>query len=332
MGTALPEGTPSSVVAFRDARWKTRWIVIGLTVLLLWQGARFIDRQSIAHVPLWLLMTITGFAPQAFLLVYPILTRNPNHPSTFGVQSATRCLIEFGIAILTVPGILIVLAAINSLVLYFAPEIARTPDPITNFARSSANPMLVYFMLLFSFTFAPVAEEVFFRGFLFNAFRVRMPVIFAALAQSLIFGFGHFFGATHAGYAFAIGLLLTAIYEWRKTLITPIVAHAGINFVAALGTLLTMIAHANSPVMGVIGDPKDPECVIRQIAPNSPAEDAGLQPGDIVTSFNTEPIRDFPHLVQTTARYRPGDAIPVTINRSGTVMDVTVVLQRRGNL
>jgi S1-C subfamily serine protease len=82
--------------------------------------------------------------------------------------------------------------------------------------------------------------------------------------------------------------------------------------------------------LGVNGDPKDNECVIRQIAPNSPAKEAGLEVGDVITAFNTEPIRDFPHLVQTVQLYRPGDAISLTINRTGTVVKVTVVLRRRG--
>jgi S1-C subfamily serine protease len=71
--------------------------------------------------------------------------------------------------------------------------------------------------------------------------------------------------------------------------------------------------------------------VIRQIAPNSAAKEAGLQVGDVITSFHTEPIRDFPHLVETVPLYRPGDAIPITINRSGSEFKVTVVLRRRGD-
>jgi hypothetical protein len=44
-------------------------------------------------------------------------------------------------------------------------------------------------------------------------------------------------------------------------------------------------------LMGVAGDPEDRECVIRFIAPNSPAEGAGLQVGDVIKTFNTERIR-----------------------------------------
>jgi len=156
-----------------------------------------------------------------------------------------------------------------------------------------------------------------------------MPFLVASLTQSLIFGFCHSFGVMHNSVAFVLGLLLTAVYEWRKTLITPILIHAGVNFAAAISVLLMMVAHANSPVMGVIGDPNDAQCVIRQVLPDSAAEEAGLQIGDVVTSFNNEPIHNFSHFVETIRLYRPGDAIPVKINRSGSVFEVTVLLRRR---
>jgi membrane protease YdiL (CAAX protease family) len=330
MATTLIEATPSSEVAFSNARWHTRWIVVGLVILLLWRSVNFIDREWLAQFPSWLLLIIAFLAPQAFLLIFPILTRNRNSRLALGFSAPTRYLIEFGIAVLVTIGTLVVLTSVNYIVGRISPGTSLTPDAVTDMARSP-NRTYVYFLLLFSFTFAPIAEEVFFRGFLHNAFRARMPVLVAVLAQSLIFGFGHFFGVTHAGVAFMLGLLLTAVYEWRRTLVTPIFVHAGINFVAAFGTALMMAVYANSPVMGVIGDSNDTECVIRQIAPNSAAQEAGLRVGDIITMFNTEPIRDFPHLVQTVTLYRSGDAIPVTINRSGTMLEVSVVLRRRGD-
>jgi len=330
MTTTPTDDQTSSVVAFRDARWKTRWLVVGLIVLLLWRSVSFVDREWLSQFPYWLLLIITGLAPQIFLLIFPIVTRNPHRRPTFGIPALTRCLIEFGIAIPVVIGTTVVLTAVNYLVAHFSPGSSLTPDAVKNMA-ASPNHMFVYLLLLFSFTFAPIAEELFYRGFLYNAFRARMPFVVAALAQCVLFGSGHFFGITHAGVAFVGGLLLTVLYEWRKTLITPILVHAGINFVSAVGTIFMMVAHANSPVMGIIGDPNDTECVIRQFAPNSAAEEADLQVGDIITSFNTEPIRDFPHLAETVRLYRPGDAIPVTINRSGSKFEVTVVLRRRGS-
>jgi membrane protease YdiL (CAAX protease family) len=330
MTTTPTEELPSSVVAFRDAQWKTRWLVVGLAVLLLWRSTSFVDREWLSRFPFWLVVVVTGLAPQAFLFLFPILTRNPHRWQTFGIPAATRCLVDFCIAIPGVIGMLVVLTAVDYLVGRLSPGTSLTPDAVTGMAVSPDR-MYTCLVLVFSFTFAPIAEELFFRGFLHNAFRARMPVVVAGLAQSLVFGFGHFFGVTHGIVAFAMGLLLTVLYEWRKTLIAPILVHAGMNFVAALGTVLMMVAHANSPVMGVVGGPNDTECVVRQVVPGSAAEEAGLQVGDIITAFNGEPIRDFRHLGETIRLYRPGDVVPVTINRSGSVFEVAVVLRRRGS-
>jgi membrane protease YdiL (CAAX protease family) len=298
--------------------------------LLLWHGISFVDSEWLSQFPSWLLLIITGLVPQVFLLLFPIVTRNPHRIQTFAIPGPTRCLLELVIAIPVLIGVIVVLVSVNYLVARVSPGTSLTPDAIKNMAISP-NRMLVYLILVFSFTFAPIAEEVFFRGFLQNAFRARMPFVVASLTQCLIFGFGHFFGVTHGSVAFVLGLILTALYQWRKTLITPIFVHAGINFVSAVGIVLVMAAQANSPVLGVSGDPNDTQCVIRHIVPNSAAEEAGLEVGDIITSFDTKPIRDFPDFVETIRLHRPGDAVQLTINRSGSVFEVTVVLRRRGN-
>lgn len=329
MNTAPTQDSPA-VASFYGARWNMRWLVVGLVFLLSWHSVSFVDREWLARVPSWLVLIITGFVPQAFLLIFPILARDPNHRPTIGMPARPRCLIEFALAIPLVIVMVLALTAAKYIVGYVSPGTSLAPNDFTNMARSP-NQVLVYFVLLFSFTFAPVAEEVFFRGFLYNAFRARMPFLVAALVQSLIFGFSHFFGVLHAGTTFAIGLLLTAIYQWRKTLITPIFVHAGFNSLVALGMVFAMDAYANSAVIGVVGDPNDNQCVIRQIAANSPAENAGLQVGDVITSVNAEPIRDFSHLLRTVPLYKPGDAIRVTIIRSGSEREVTVVLGRRGD-
>ena len=323
------EDQPTKVVAFRDAQWKTQWLVIGLAFLFLWRCTVFVDYKWFSQLPWWLLLMVTGLIPQAFLLLFPIITRNPRQLYSFGFPTKTSCLREFGVAVLVVIITSIVLGAINALINYVSPGTSLTPDIFKNMAVSS-NHMYVYFLLLFSFTFAPIAEETFFRGFLYNSFRARMPWIIAILIQCLIFGFGHFFGGMHAIVAFFLGVLLTVIYEWRKTLVTPIFVHAGINFVASLGVVFMMVAHANSPVIGVSCDLNSTACVIRQIASDSAAEAADLRVEDIITAFNSVPIRNFQHLSENVRLHKPGDKISITINRAGTVFEVSVVLRSRG--
>ena len=327
MTATFTEKLSNEPLPFRDSRWRTRWLFIGLAVLFLWRSTGFVDREWLPQFPWWVWLVVTGLIPQAFLLLFPIITRSPR--GRLHIPTPKRCLIEFGIAIPVVIVTIVALAAINYLLDRLSPGTSLAPDAVTSMAQSS-RPTFVYLMLLFSFTFAPVAEEVFFRGFLQNVLRLRMPWSLAVITQSLIFGFCHFFGAMHAGVAFILGLLLTLVYEWRRTLVAPILVHAGINAVAALGVVFMTVAYANSPVLGVTGDPNDAACVIRQVMPDSAAYKAGLEVGDVVVSFNGQPIRSFPHLAETVRLYRPGDTIPVSIKRAGSSMEVSVVLQRRG--
>ncbi|MCA9178034.1 MAG: PDZ domain-containing protein [Planctomycetales bacterium] len=323
-----PTAGTSNVVAFRDAQWKSRWVVVGLAFLLLWRSTSFIDPEWLARFPTWLLLILTGLAPQVFLLIFPIFTRDPNRRSTFHRPSASKCLVELGVAVPIVIGAITLLATANYLLQRMSPGSSLTPDALSDMVKSP-NHAAVYLALLFACTFAPVAEEIFFRGFLYNAFRARMPVVVAVAAESVIFGFSHFFGAAHGVAASIAGLLLTGVYAWRRTLITPIFVHVGINFVASLSAAMLMFAHANSGVIGVYFESTDDSCVIRQVIQGSAAEEAGLEPGDIITSFDNEPIRGFRHLSQELLMHPPGDAVPVTVDRSGTSLTVTVVLQRR---
>jgi len=66
--------------------------------------------------------------------------------------------------------------------------------------------------------------------------------------------------------------------------------------------------------------------VVTEVTPNSPAEKAGLQSGDVVTEFNHHPIVDSRRLQLEVASTAPGATVPVTILRDGEKksLDVTV--------
>jgi membrane protease YdiL (CAAX protease family) len=325
--TLIEDQLSKDVATFRDAHWKTQWLIIGLAVLILWRCIVFVNPKWLSQLPLWLSLISIGLF-SVFLLLFPILTRNPHKHHSFGFPSETSCLREFGITIPVVIITIVFLSVANTLVGRISPETSLTPDIMKNIAVSP-NHMCVYLFFLFSVTFVPIAEEIFFRGFLHNAFRARMPRIVAGLIQCLLFGFIHTFGAIHAVVAFVLGLVLTAVYEWRKTLITPIFVHAGINFMAFLSVILMMNAYSNGPAIGVHGDLTSTPCVIEKIAPNSAAEAADLHVGDIIVEFNGKPIRNIQDLIENVLRHNPGDKVPITINRAGTVFEVNVVLRKR---
>ena len=68
-----------------------------------------------------------------------------------------------------------------------------------------------------------------------------LALVLAAVLQSALFALAHNFGAMHAAFAFGLGLSLTAVYAWRKTLVAPIFVHAGNNLFAAAMMLLLPI-------------------------------------------------------------------------------------------
>jgi len=84
---------------------------------------------------------------------------------------------------------------------------------------------------------APIAEELFFRGYIFNAYLEEKGVATAYVASALIFGLVH----GHVALLLAIfpmGLVLAYLYRRSGTILAPMLAHAvnnGFAFAALLG-------------------------------------------------------------------------------------------------
>jgi membrane protease YdiL (CAAX protease family) len=75
---------------------------------------------------------------------------------------------------------------------------------------------------------APIAEELFFRGLIFNALAMRMPMLLAALVSGIIFGIGH--GDLVLFPALALfGTLQAILYRISGNLVVPMIVHAANN-------------------------------------------------------------------------------------------------------
>ncbi len=65
--------------------------------------------------------------------------------------------------------------------------------------------------------------------------------------------------------------------------------------------------------------------VVTQVVPDSPAERAGIQVGDMITALDGVTLVDA-SLAELVAGYRPGDVVTLTLLRGGREMDLNVTL------
>ena len=61
----------------------------------------------------------------------------------------------------------------------------------------------------------------------------------------------------------------------------------------------------------------------------SPAEKAGLQRDDVITRIGDMQITDLQAMTDALRAHKPGDVVPVTVQRDGKPLTVTVTLGTR---
>jgi Do/DeqQ family serine protease len=72
--------------------------------------------------------------------------------------------------------------------------------------------------------------------------------------------------------------------------------------------------------------PDQQGALISEVAPNSPAQKAGLQPWDVIRKINDQPITDPEDLRQKLRSFKAGDEVILEIIREGKTITVGVVL------
>jgi predicted metalloprotease with PDZ domain len=94
-------------------------------------------------------------------------------------------------------------------------------------------------------------------------------------------------------------------------------AHVGLRFVT----------EARLPVaLGITGDENESTVFkISQVRSDSPASQAGLEVGDIITSFGGTKLSPA-NFLKTLARYKPGDRVNLAVQRGPRTIPITITL------
>ncbi len=71
--------------------------------------------------------------------------------------------------------------------------------------------------------------------------------------------------------------------------------------------------------------------LLNEVTEDSPAEKAGLKPGDVITKVNGTEIRDPRHLTMTVSQFAPGTEVSIDYLRDGKVRAAKATLSRRAD-
>lgn len=116
-------------------------------------------------------------------------------------------------------------------------------NPVIQMVTGALGSAAIVLLALLASLWAPLAEELIFRGALYRHLRSRLAVIAAAVLTAGAFGLMHGYALLMLGPVIALGFAFSLLREWRDSLIAPIVAHCLHNSLV-LGILIAVVTLA----------------------------------------------------------------------------------------
>ena len=215
--------------------WTPRHVVISLVVVAVVFGAAIAAILGLVEV-----VAIDGWGEHVVILVAAILLHGSMLLTVwfFAVRPrdgrwallgfrrvkpiSTTIIVVFGVAIAqsAVVGYTLLVQQLGIDFLIPDPMPRAVADDPVSFAIFAIPVVIV----------APLVEEIFFRGFMYQALRRTMAILPTALLTSLVFGIAHIDPAIIIPIAL-VGMILLGIYRWTGNLWSSIITHAGFNAV-----------------------------------------------------------------------------------------------------
>jgi membrane protease YdiL (CAAX protease family) len=313
--------------AYRRVPWRLTDVVIGIGVILLFQAVALLAQAGIFPVNGALYWSVYFGPMLAWTAIFPLWAAHSRSSlPLLRVPGPGKSLKEMFLAVFLT---FVMMMTLGMLLLLLHDFVGPQPTIREQLQRAGGLPnsaILTYAII--GATIGPAAEELFFRAFIYNALRRRLGTFVALMLQAGLFALVHPYTIAQRGAIFLIGLVLAGVYDWRKTILTPILMHCLFD---AIVFTLALYAVWNAPFLGLTGVRHDQGCQVSSILPDSPAEKAGLRVKDVITKFDGHDVQAFDELAKLVAQQRVGDAVKITILRDGKEISVRAVLDKRSS-
>lgn len=153
----------------------------------------------------------------------------------FGKSYSLGEIIKHG---LTSSIILFIATMVASIIMLFMFPTAGEAQDIINIFALAGTKGEMFLVFIAAAVLAPISEELYFRGFLYKAFRNKYSQGIAIALASTIFGALHFDLYRFVPF-FIAGVILNHIYEKYDNILIPMIAHGTWNGIMVLTFFLT---------------------------------------------------------------------------------------------
>ena len=121
--------------------------------------------------------------------------------------------------------VMLVIMAVMELISPADPDALGPTNPILEMIKT-LDPFTLVMLFALATVWAPLCEELVFRGALFRHLRGRMVLPLAAVVSAVVFGMMHGYSFIQLIPVTVLGFNFALLRAWRGSLIGPIVAHA----------------------------------------------------------------------------------------------------------
>ena len=172
----------------------------------------------------------TGLQELSLLVTVLLWVRlvHKQRPRALGFKSFTPANVGIGVAVglagIFVAGIISLIQA--SIIQSFTHKTVEAPKQIS--LQHNPQTVAIAIIAVSVVLLAPLAEEAFFRGFIFRRLAQRYKVGIAIVVSAAIFGLSHLIPLIMLPI-FGLGVLLAAIVRARKSIVPSIFAHMTFN-------------------------------------------------------------------------------------------------------